>query len=131
MKKRMDYEEKVNRMHERHLSLSTNLIRNEKNNSMYLNPTIDPNATRNNSTYTVIHEPSNKCSYISGFFTQSREDEKPMKMPSCKMSRGIFLAIVFFLLFCSIIIWFFISGDLDDEGYHIYGTFIYISVFFF
>ena len=130
MKKRMDYEEKVNKMHDRHTSLlSTNLIRNETNNSMYLSAANDPNnIVRNGSTYSAIE--ANKSNCISNFFTQSREDEKPMKMPSCKISRGIFLAIVFFLFFCLIIVWFFVSGDLDDENYELHSNLFIAKNFF-
>lgn len=55
---------------------------------------------------------------ISDFFRASRIKPNSIKLPECNISRGLVLAIVFFVLFGLIMVWFVFSSDtfdLDDE----------------
>ncbi len=55
------------------------------------------------------HNNLKKMSRLSGFFTESRVEKKSIKLPKCELSRGIIMAIIFFFLFCILIIWFIFS----------------------
>ena len=55
---------------------------------------------------------------ISDFFRESRIKPNSIKIPTCNISRGLLLAIVFFILFSFMIVWFLISNDFDLEDSH-------------
>jgi flagellar basal body-associated protein FliL len=53
-----------------------------------------------------------KCIY--DFFCAERIQRKSIKMPSCNVSRGQVIAIIFLLLISSLILWFLFSSDSAD-----------------
>lgn len=53
---------------------------------------------------------------VSDIFRTSRIRPNSIKLPNCKLSRGLLTAIVFFFLFVLLIIWFVFSSDAIDEN---------------
>ena len=43
---------------------------------------------------------------VSDFFSTKKSKTPRFKMPNCKISRGLLATIIFFILFCCIIVWF-------------------------
>ncbi|CAF0719054.1 unnamed protein product [Brachionus calyciflorus] len=53
---------------------------------------------------------------VSNIFQSSHTRPNSIKLPRCRISRGLLIAIVFFILFGLLIVWFIFSSDnLEDE----------------
>jgi len=68
--------------------------------------------------FSSIKSNTSQRSALSDFFQASRTKQKKVRWPCCKMSRGLLLAFVFFILFGLVISWFVFSSDsfdLDEE----------------
>jgi hypothetical protein len=78
----------------------------------------EPDKSRINKQFSSIKSNTSQRSAISDFFQASRTKQKKIRWPCCKMSRGLLLAFVFFVLFGLVISWFIFSTDsfdLDEE----------------
>lgn len=77
---------------------------------------IVPSSSNRNSIY-------NSNRHASVFTQPISERQRKSRCYGCKITRGIFLAIVFFVFFLLILGWFFFSSDLIDEEFDsIYGN---------
>jgi hypothetical protein len=82
----------------------------KKNQCKYVKTT---ESTNQNNTKNQSDKKSRVKRALSDFFRTSRPNS--IKIRACNVSRGIVLAIVFLILFASIIIWFIFSSDSLDE----------------
>ncbi len=100
-----------------------------KNDSLAANPINTSCSTSLN--YSVVpnmqinHNPiiNRNSSTYGNYLATSKEEKKRFKMP--EITRGIALALFFFIFMCLIIIWFFFSADLADEDFAHYGNQIF------
>jgi len=99
-------------------SLAANPINTSCSNS--LNYSVVPNMQINHNP--IINRNS---STYGNYLATSKEEKKRFKMP--EITRGIALALFFFIFMCLIIIWFFFSADLADEDFAHYGNQIFVN----
>lgn len=81
------------------------------NNSSKKNVATNKSLKKENSTESenidkidTISIDSPNC--VSDFFSTKKSKTPRFKMPNCKISRGLLATIIFFILFCCIIVWF-------------------------
>ncbi len=86
--------------------LPVNLLNTNCNNT--LNHSVVPIINRNSSTY--------------GNYLATSKDGKKKRFKMPEITRGIALALFFFIFICLIIIWFFFSADLADEDFDHFGN---------
>ena len=96
-----------------------------KNESLAINPL--STSCNNNLNYSVIpsviHNPIiNRNSSTYGNYLATSKDEKKKRFKMPEITRGIALALFFFIFMCLIIIWFFFSADLADEDFDQFGN---------
>jgi hypothetical protein len=101
-------------------SIKKNQVKEEnlKNNDEAGNKSLlgdELDKSRINKQFSSIKSNTSRRSAISDFFQASRSKQKKTRWPCCKMTRGLLLAFVFFVLFALVISWFIFSSDSFDS----------------